>query len=112
MTLPAQPVRKALRVPVVLATQFSKDNVPYGGIILNLSSDGAFLRSSRQFEVQDSLHFSFQLPNGKEIRTEASIIWTGLIEGSSKLPYGMGVYFKNLPAADENDLETFVTTLL
>lgn len=105
--------RKSIRVPVNFPASFSKDNRHYLGIVLNLSADGLFIRTQQQFDSEDRLDFSFQLPgSNSSLHVRGTVAWgAGIHDGPDRL-YGLGVRFQDVAPDQASELNSYIEKLL
>ena len=105
--------RKSVRVPVDFNASFSKDNRDYSGQVLNLSSDGLFIKTQQLFEPHDRLDFSIKLSGSPQVlHLRGRVVWNGSIEGEDDRHYGIGIQFEDPPPAETAVLSSYIRKLL
>ena len=113
MLLPSEEKRKAIRVPVDLETYFKKDNKEYSGRILNISTEGAFVKAVHLFDANDVLDLSFHLPgSGHMVQTKARVIWGGSLEAAAWPSFIMGIHFEHMANSDSKEIVEYIQNLL
>lgn len=95
--------RHALEVPVIILVA----DAPHGGHVQfdtrDLSTSGAFLKSSSLLEIGEELGLEFQLDGGKAVRVRAKVVRV-----ERKPPTGMGISFTGLDGEAQAALKTFM----
>ena len=105
--------RKSVRVPVDFQASFSIDDRNYHGQVLNLSSDGLFIKTQQLFEPQDVLSFSFKLSGSQKIlHIRGRVAWGASIGDQEDLNYGIGVHLEDVPPVENAALNSYIQTLL
>ncbi|HJZ10958.1 MAG TPA: PilZ domain-containing protein [Acidobacteriota bacterium] len=111
--LPSEDKRHSLRVPVDLEATFKTDNHEYVGRILNLSTQGVFLKAPHLFDANQTFLFSFHIPGlDHPVTTKARVMWGGSMEGMSLSGFGMGVRFENLSQKHKEEIAEYIHQLL
>jgi uncharacterized protein (TIGR02266 family) len=102
--------RPAPRVRANIPVTFSRPGKPSAhGVILNISTSGAFVSTASPIAEGTELSLAFALPGGAAIRAIALVIWVSPGAASANgLPRGMGVLFRGLPTGWERALREFV----
>jgi len=105
--------RKCVRVPVSLAARIILGNHEYEGKILNLSTEGIFVKSSHLLDAGDLVSLSFSVPgDANAMQVKARVMWGGSMEGPVSRTYAMGIHFESLTAAEQDSLTTYINNLL
>ncbi len=114
MMLPlSEEKRTSLRVPVSLATRIVLGNHEYEGKILNLSTEGIFVKSSHLLDAGDLVQLSFSVPgNADPVQVKARVMWGGSMEGPVSRTYAMGIHFESLTTGEQDSLSTYIQNLL
>jgi len=106
--------RKSIRVPVDLEAHLRKDNRDYVARILNLSTEGVFVKTTHLLDANDQVDIFFHLPGLKHrIHAAAAVRWGGPMEGGAvRGAYGLGISFQELAADQKEEIETYIQNLL
>ncbi len=72
----------------------------------NISIGGCFVNSDQDFSLGQQFPLSLFLPNGQEIKTDATVRW---VSPSSDFP-GIGVQFQIISSADKKLIAELVTS--
>ncbi len=105
--------RKNVRVPVSLAARILLGNHEYEGKILNLSTEGIFVKSSHLLDAGDLVQLSFLVPGDvTPIQVKARVMWGGSMEGPVSRTYAMGIHFESLTAGQQDSLSAYIQNLL
>lgn len=105
--------RKSVRVPVSLAARIIVGSHEYEGKILNLSTEGIFVKSSHLLDAGDLVILSFSVPgNSHPMQVRARVMWGGSMEGPVSRTYAMGIHFESLTAPEQDSLSTYIDNLL
>jgi uncharacterized protein (TIGR02266 family) len=97
--------RVDLEVQVSVSDATQKGRRPIRFPSTDLSSGGAFLRADILFEVGEVLMVEFQLPNGRQIRTQGRVVRVTRGGQKDRSP-GMGIEFIDLSAEDRAAIDT------
>ncbi len=102
--------RHAVEVAVTIVTDSAgAEAVRTNGHILfdtrDLSTGGAFLKSSSLLEIGEEVGLELQLGAGKSVRARCRVVRV-----ERKAPTGMGISFTKLEAEDQAALKAFVAT--
>ena len=100
-------LRRAGRVPVAIDVRVSTRERAFKGTAANLGAGGLFLVADQLTPVGAELLLSFQLPEvDEELEVWAEVRWVrGDVAGQ---PWGMGLRFLDLAAADRGVIGEFV----
>jgi len=105
--------RRAVRVPVNLPARILQGNHEYEGKMLNLSTEGIFLKSSHLLDAGDLVHLSFSIPgSANPIQIKSRVVWGGSMEGPVSRTYAMGIHFESLTAGEQETLSAYIQNLL
>jgi uncharacterized protein (TIGR02266 family) len=109
----AEDKRKSARIPVDFEARFESVGRDYVGRVLNLSSDGLFIKTQQLFDTNDRLDFNFRLPGSLQpLELKARVIWGGSIEMPGIRTFGLGVRFEEVPATVRQQIDNYIRSLL
>jgi hypothetical protein len=99
--------RHALEVPATILLADAPAGSEGAGHVLfdtrDLSTGGAFLKSSSLLEIGEELELEFQLDGGKSVRATCKVVRV-----ERKPPTGMGISFTKLDAEAQAALKAFM----
>ena len=99
--------RHALEVPATILSADAPAGSHGDGHVLfdtrDLSTGGAFLKSSSLLEIGEELELEFQLDGGKSVRATCKVVRV-----ERKPPTGMGISFTKLDAEAQAALKAFM----
>ena len=104
--------RESHRVPVRMLVRYDKGGEQIlTDYTVNLSTGGVFIETAHPFGQGEPLVVSFILPERvNEVRCRARVAWVNGTDRLLKplLPQGIGVQFLDLPAAEREEILSFV----
>jgi hypothetical protein len=104
--------RRNIRVPVELHVQIQTGVEQVPGTLLNLSLDGAFIKSAQLIDAQERVTLIFGIPGKKQVQAGGKVMWGGSIEGADRITYGMGVHFDQLTSDDRENITAYIRDLM
>jgi uncharacterized protein (TIGR02266 family) len=100
-------LRKTARISTNLKLISRKSGSCIDSYIMNMSSGGAFIQTSRLLPVDSEFALNLQLPGDPEIiPIDGRVVWTKSVSNAS--PAGMGIQFTNIQPHHEMKLAAFV----
>ncbi|MCK4739631.1 MAG: response regulator [Deltaproteobacteria bacterium] len=100
--------RVADRAPCMIATDFGEEGSFETGIIINISSTGLFLKTTKNLEEGTILKFRFNLPGvDKKIEATGILKWATTVSGKDNRFGGLGVMFTQIRAEDAAYIQNY-----
>lgn len=97
------------RAPVEIATTFDLDGELKGGVILNMSISGLFLKTTAELSEGMSMEFGFSLPDVENKVNIKGVIKRVTVESAKDNRFGgVGILFTGLSPMDKKAIEVFV----
>jgi len=96
--------RRSPRAPLLRDVQIHGNGKTSAGRLVDLSTTGAFLETSEEFNLDDSCQLAFTLPGGKALTVDCIVCYlhAGL---------GIGVEFTKLSTEDSNLIKECIASL-
>jgi uncharacterized protein (TIGR02266 family) len=99
--------RKAARISTNLKLISRNSGNSVDSFIMNMSTGGAFIKTSHLLPVDAEFSLNLQLPGDTEIMTiPGRVVWTKSVSSAS--PAGMGIQFTNVSPHHHKKLADFV----
>jgi uncharacterized protein (TIGR02266 family) len=95
------------RIATNLKIAFQDSGAPVSSYILNLSSDGIFIKTDTPAPVDSTLSLRFHLPGDLEpLDIEGRVVW--IKQTANSFPSGMGIRFTEMSKSHKQKIQSFI----
>jgi uncharacterized protein (TIGR02266 family) len=95
------------RIATTIKIAFQNSGAPVSSYILNLSSNGIFIKTDTPAPVDSKLSLCFHLPGDLEpVTIEGRVVW--IKQTANAFPSGMGIQFTEMSPMHRERIQAFV----
>ena len=95
------------RVATTIKIAFQNSGAPVSSYIVNLSSDGIFIKTDTPEPVDSTLSLRFHLPGDLEpVNIKGRVVW--IKKTANSFPSGMGIQFTEMSPMHRERIQAFV----
>ena len=95
------------RIATTIKIAFQNSGAPVSSYILNLSSNGIFIKTDTPAPVDSKLSLRFHLPGDLEpVTIEGRVVW--IKQTANAFPSGMGIQFTEMSPVHRERIQAFV----